>query len=175
MINERSNLLPAKARANSLSLVKLGSKASSDWGAHQCGLDEVSPAVSYVGIFPSERSENAESVNEDREEEEEENSRESRIWSIRINSFEYSALLGRIRRVEVHYASVKHKPKTRERKHDYEQTKVRSGASLEPEKPQNSGLLVNIKYLVSYPIGRNVSEKKEVRAKLPLYRISQSR
>lgn len=30
VINERSNLLPAKARANSLSLVKLGSKASPD-------------------------------------------------------------------------------------------------------------------------------------------------
>lgn len=30
VINERSNLLPTKARANSLSLVKLGSKASSD-------------------------------------------------------------------------------------------------------------------------------------------------
>lgn len=57
VINERSNLLPAKARANSLSLVKLGSKASSDWGAHQCGLDEVSPAVSYVGIFLEERAE----------------------------------------------------------------------------------------------------------------------
>lgn len=36
-------------------------------------------------------------------------------------------------------------------------------------------LLVNIECLVSYPIKRNASEKKEVRARLPLYRISQSR
>lgn len=52
--------------------------------------------------------------------------------------------------------------------------KVRSKASLAGE-PQNSGLLVNIEYLVSYPIEQNVSAKKEVRAKLSLYRISQSR
>jgi len=82
VINERSNLLPAKARANSLSLVKLGSKASPDWGVHQCGLDEVSPAVSCVRIFSGERSGNAESVNDDREEKKvvEGNLRESLIW-----------------------------------------------------------------------------------------------
>lgn len=75
--------------------------------------------------------------------------------------------------MEVHYASVKREGRP-ERKRDYEQTKVRSEASL-AGKPQNSGLLVNIECLVSYPIGRNISEEKEVRAKLPLYRISQSR
>jgi len=81
VINERSNLVPAKARANSLSLVKLGSKASPDWGVHQCGLDEVSPAVSCVRIFPGERSGNAESVNNDRKEKMEQgNLRESLIW-----------------------------------------------------------------------------------------------
>lgn len=60
------------------------------------------------------------------------------------------------------------------RKQHYYEKKVRSKASL-AGKPQDSGLLVNIEYLVSYPIGQNVSVRKEVRAKLSLYRISQSR
>lgn len=53
-------------------------------------------------------------------------------------------------------------------------TKCEASLAQREEAAADGGLLVNIEYLVSYLGGRNVSEKKEVRAKLPLYRISQS-
>lgn len=75
--------------------------------------------------------------------------------------------------MEVQYDALRNRELRRKKERHYCEKKVRSKASLAGE-PQNSGLLVNIEYLVSYPIGQNVSVRKEVRAKLSLYRISQS-
>jgi len=126
VINERSNLLPAKARANSLSLVKLGSKASPDWGVHQCGLDEVSPAVSCVRIFPGERSGNTESVNDDREKKVEV---EKFTWVplnyASRNSSQYLVLLDQIvawKYNTIHYTSVN--CEERPRKKHYNKKKI---------------------------------------------------
>lgn len=173
MINERSNLLPAKARANSLSL-------SWNWVPKRVLIEAPTNAAltRFLQLCPASGYSRASGVETPRVWTKIATKRKRKIhaslaFEVRTNSFEYSALLDRIRRVEVHYASVKREGRP-ESKRDYEQTKVRSEASL-AGKPQNSGLLVNIECLVSYPIGRNISEEKEVRAKLPLYRISQSR
>lgn len=126
--------------------------------------------MSYVRIFPGERSGNTESVNDNREKKVEGNLRLS--FELRTRGFKNSNPFRPNCCADIQYDKLR----IHELRRKIQEAVLRKGRGKAlARKPQNSGLLVNIEYLVSYPIEQNVSAKKEVRAKLSLYRISQSR